>query len=58
MRKKLVIPTQEKKLVQSVRLKPSMRAALQRAVAKHGCTMNALLEAILDDWLREQGFLK
>jgi predicted HicB family RNase H-like nuclease len=58
VRKKVVIPKRETKQVFSMRLKPTRKDALQKAAVKHGCAMNSLLEVIIDEWLREQGFLK
>ena len=56
--KTLFIERREAKQVLSLRLKPSRKAALQKAAAKHDCTVNALLEAIVDEWLREQRLIK
>jgi hypothetical protein len=56
--KKLIVPKREAKQVLSLRLKPSRKAALQKAALKNDCTVNALLEAIVDEWLREQGLIK
>jgi hypothetical protein len=58
MAKKLFIARRETKEVTSVRLKPSRLIALRKAATANDCTVNALLEAIVDEWLREQGLLK
>jgi hypothetical protein len=58
MPKKIIIPKREAKQVFSVRLKPTRIDALQKAATKNDCTMSVLIEVILDDWLREQGYLK
>jgi hypothetical protein len=59
MPKKIIIPPKrEAKQVFSVRLKPSRIDALQKAAAKHDCATSVLLEVIIDDWLKEQGYLK
>jgi hypothetical protein len=56
--KKLIIPRREAKQVLSLRLKPSRLAALKKAAKANDCTVNALLEAVVDEWLHEQGMLK
>ena len=58
MPKKIFVPKREAKEVLSLRLKPTRKTALQKAATKNDCTVNALLEVIIDDWLREQGLLK
>jgi hypothetical protein len=59
MPKKLIIPKREaKQALLTLRLKPTRKAALQKAATANECTVNALLEAVIDDWLKEQGFLK
>jgi hypothetical protein len=58
MPKKIVIPRREAKRVFAVRLKPTRIEALQKAAAKNDCTTSVLVEVIIDDWLREQGYLK
>ena len=58
MSKKIIIPRREAKRVFTVRLKPTRIKALQKAAAKNDCATGVLIEAILDDWLQEQGYLK
>ena len=58
MKKKLIVPRVEVKESTSIRLKPSRRVALQKAASEHDCTANALIEAIIDTWLKEEGYLK
>jgi hypothetical protein len=58
VKKKLFIPRVEVKEVASLRLRPSRKVLLHKAAAAHDCTMNALLEAIIDDWLKANEWLK
>jgi hypothetical protein len=48
----------EVKEVTAVRLRPSIKAALQKAALDDARTVNALLEKIAIDWLKERGYLK
>lgn len=48
----------EVKEVTAVRLRPSIKAALQKAALDDARTVNALLEKIAIDWLKEHGYLK
>ena len=48
----------EVKEVTAVRLRPSIKAALQKAALDDARTVNALLEKIAIDWLKENGYLK
>jgi hypothetical protein len=58
MVKKPRAPKQEVKEVTAVRLRPSVKAALKKAALDDARTVNALLEKIAIDWLKEKGFLK
>ena len=42
----------------SVRIKPSVRAALEEAAHQERRTASALAEIIIEEWLRARGFLK
>jgi hypothetical protein len=58
MAKKIIPAKREIKEVIGVRLRPSMKQALQKAAKEDARTVNALLEKIAFDWLKEKGFLK
>jgi hypothetical protein len=51
-------PKHEVKEVTAVRLRPTIKAALQKAALDDARTVNALLEKIAIDWLKEHGYLK
>ncbi len=51
-------PPREIKEVTAVRLRPSVKAALQKAAQDDARTVNALLEKIAIDWLKAGGYLK
>jgi hypothetical protein len=46
------------KLVTAIGLKPVTKAALKQAAETDGRSMMNLVELVLEDWLRTQGFLK
>jgi hypothetical protein len=48
----------EVKEVTAVRLRPSVKVALQKAALDDARTVNALMEKIASDWLKEHGYLK
>jgi hypothetical protein len=52
------IAKREVKEVTAVRLRPTIKAALQKAALDDARTVNALLEKIAIDWLKEHGYLK
>jgi hypothetical protein len=52
------VPEREIKEVTAVRLRPTIKAALQTAALDDARTVNALLEKIAIDWLKEHGYLK
>ena len=52
------VPKREVKEVTAVRLRPSIKVALQKAALDDARTVNALLEKIAVDWLKEHGYLK
>jgi hypothetical protein len=56
--KKIIPDNREIKEVIGVRLRPSMKKALQAAAKEDARTVNSLLEKIAFDWLKERGFLK
>jgi hypothetical protein len=58
MAAKKPIPKREVKEVTAVRLRPSIKAALKKAALNDARTVNALLEKIAIDWLKEHGYLK
>jgi hypothetical protein len=58
MIKKIVALKREVKEVTAVRLRPSVKAALQKAAIDDARTVNALMEKIAVDWLKERGYLK
>jgi hypothetical protein len=51
-------PAKEIRQVTAVRLKPPVKAALQKAADSDARSMTSLVEKILVDWLKERGFLK
>jgi hypothetical protein len=58
MMAKKPIKKREVKEVTAVRLRPSIKAALQKAALDDARTVNALIEKIAIDWLKEHGYLK
>jgi hypothetical protein len=59
MIKKLIPATKrEIKVVTAIRLRPSVKQALQKAALDDARTINALLEKIAIDWLKAGGYLK
>jgi hypothetical protein len=58
MTKKPMHPKREVKEVTAVRFRPSVKAALQKAALDDARTVNALMEKIAVDWLKERGYLK
>jgi hypothetical protein len=51
-------PKKDVKVVTAIRLKPATKAALKKAAEADGRSMMNLMERLLEDWLREKGFLK
>ncbi len=51
-------PKKDVKLVTAIRLKPATKAALKKAAEADGRSMMNLMERVLEDWLKEKGFLK
>jgi hypothetical protein len=54
-------PTQAKrevKEVTAVRFRPSIKSALQKAALDDARTVNALVEKIIADWLKSNGYTK
>jgi hypothetical protein len=51
-------PAKEIREVTAVRLKPPVKAALQKAADADARSMTSLVERILVNWLKENGFLK
>jgi hypothetical protein len=41
-----------------IRMRPSVRAALERVAKADNRSLSALIETILMQWLRENGYLK
>jgi hypothetical protein len=58
MIKKPIKPKREVKEVTAVRFRPSVKIALQKAALDDARTVNALMEKIAVDWLKERGYLK
>jgi hypothetical protein len=54
----LHMPGSTFKLVTAIGLKPVTKAALKEATETDGRSMMNLVERVLEDWLRTQGFLK
>jgi hypothetical protein len=48
----------EVKQVTAVRFRPSIKVVLQKAALDDARTVNALVEKIVADWLKENGYLK
>jgi hypothetical protein len=51
-------PKSAVKLVTAIRLKPATKTALKKAAEADGRSMMNLMERVLEDWLKEKGFLK
>jgi hypothetical protein len=49
--------TAKQREVSSFRLKPEIRAALEKAAQADGRPASNLVEKILSDWLKEKGYL-
>jgi excinuclease UvrABC nuclease subunit len=54
----LMFAKREIKEVTAIRLRPSVKQALQKAALDDARTVNALLEKIAIDWLKAGGYLK
>ncbi len=48
----------EIKVMTAFRLRPSLKDALKKAAAADDRTVNGLIERVLADYCRQQGFLK
>jgi hypothetical protein len=51
-------PVKEVKLVTAIRLRPATKAALQKAASANGRSMGNWIERVIEEKLREEGFLK
>ena len=58
MIKKITPAKKEIKEVTALRFRPSIKTLLQKAALDDARTVNALVEKIVADWLRGNGYLK
>jgi hypothetical protein len=58
MLKKPLPPKREVKQVTAIRFRPSVKIALQKAALDDARTVNAFVEKVMIDHLKEKGFLK
>jgi hypothetical protein len=51
-------PPEPKTVPISIKVQATVNEALAKAAAKHGRTRSAMAQAVLETWLREEGYLK
>jgi hypothetical protein len=56
--KRLPEPEETRSVALSLRVRPSVKKALDAAAKRDRRTTSALCEIVLEEWLRENGFMK